>query len=160
MADFVQTNDPISVIATTYEKIGTIEPVNGQITIATDRGLVVFDMNGTRSFVHGIKTIDWDASRKSMEDPVENQIYFVLDTAIFWRFINGAWEQLTHKPEEVVYIGVSLPETGNEGVLYADRGTKSIAVWDDSTKSYDKVANYCELEIVPEAKILELFTTI
>lgn len=159
MADFVQTDDPISVIATTFDKIGTIPPANGQITIATDRGLVAFDLGGSRSFIHGIKTIDWDAERRNMEDPVENQIYFVLDTAIFWRYLSGEWEQLTHKPEEVVYIGVTLPEVGKEGVLYADRGTKSIAVWDDSEKIYDHVANYCELSYAKEADILGMFTT-
>lgn len=156
MADFVQTNTPISVIATTFEKIGTIAPVPGQFTIATDRGLVCFDdLDGKRSFMHGIETIDWDAERKEMVSPVENKIYFVLDTAIFWSYQNGTWVQLTHKPEEVVYIGVALPEVGKEGVLYADKAAKSIAVWDESERTYSPVANYCEL--ASESDILEMF---
>lgn len=156
MADFVQTNTPISVVATTFEKIGTIAPVAGQFTIATDRGLVCFDdLGGKRSFMHGIETIDWDPERKNMESPVENKIYFVLDTAIFWSYQNGAWTQLTHKPEEVVYIGVGLPDVGKEGVLYTNKEAKSIAVWDEEEKHYEPVANYCEL--ASESDVLKMF---
>lgn len=157
MADFVQTNNPITVVATTYKKIGTVVPTDGQITIATDRGLVCFDDNGKRSFMHSIDVIDWDAERLSKTDPVEDRIYFVLETAIFWTYQGGEWKQLTHKPEEVVYIGVSLPEVGKEGVLYADKTAKGIAVWDESSRAYNVVANYCELSTATEADVLEMF---
>lgn len=158
MADFVQTNSPITVIATTYKKIGTIPPVDGQFTIATDRGLVCFDNAGKRSFMHGIETIDWDAERVTKTDPVEDKIYFVLDTAIFWTYQGGEWKPLTHKPEDVVYIGLTLPESGKEGTLYVDRETKNIAVWDNSMNGYDKVANYCEVSPATHEDILEMFS--
>lgn len=157
MAGFVQTDAPITVIATIYDKISTIAPTDGQIIIATDRGLVCIDNGGERSFMHGIECINWDAERLRKTDPVENKIYFVLDTAIFWTYQGGEWKQLTHKPEEVVYIGMALPETGKEGVLYADRSAKNIAVWDDSIKAYDNVANYCDLSLAAKADVLKMF---
>lgn len=157
MPEIVQTKNPTTVIATVYDKIGSIPVKTGQIVIATDRGMVCLDGGEGRSFMHGVESIDTDYERRTLENPIKNKIYFVLETGIFWTYQNDSWIKLTHKPEEVMYIGVSLPETGKEGVFYADRTKKELSVWDDAEQAYDIIANYCDLSLTTDSDILALF---
>lgn len=156
MADLVRTNDVVSVIATTYSKLGLLPAVDGQIIFATDQGMACFDFDGKRSFIHSIEMIDKESDRTALLAPITNKVYFVLDTAIFWIYTStGEWKQLTNKPEEIVCIGTSLPDVGNSSTLYVDKSNKSIAVWDDDVKDYTPVSNYCEL--AKESDIVSMF---
>lgn len=156
MAELVRTNDPVSVIATTYSKVGLLPIIDGQIVFATDKGMACFDFDGKRTFIHSIEMIEKEADRSALLAPITDKIYFVLDTAIFWIYCeDGSWKQLTNPPEETIYIGESLPSVGTSNVLYADKSKKSIVVWDEVEQEYSPVANYCEL--ATEADILAMF---
>lgn len=157
MAGIVQTKNPTTVIATKYDNLGLIPIKTGQITIVTDRGMVCLDGGEGRSFMHGIEMINFDDDRRALENPIENKMYFVLETGIFWTYQHEAWVKLTHKPEEVTYIGMSLPEKGRSGVLYADRVKKELSVWDEDQQVYDLIANYCDLTACTDSDILAMF---
>ena len=68
--------------------------------------------------------------------------YFVIETAILWRYDNG-WTQITTKPDDIVFIGAELPELGQakEKTLYVDKTKKEISVYDKTANSYVVVAN-------------------
>ena len=155
MADLVRTENAVSVIVTTYTNLGTLPPKDGQMIFTKDKGMLVFDYNGKRTFYHDIEYIDTEAGRKAMLAPVDKKFYFVLDTAILWIYKDGDWKKLTHDPEEVLYIGVSLPDTGEIGRLYVDRSNKRMAVWNETTNKYEEVANYCGT--ATESDVLALF---
>ena len=55
-----------------------------------------------------------------------------------WRYDNG-WTQVTSKPDEVLFIGVELPELGKANKLYVNKKEQSISVWDEDTDSYLRV---------------------
>lgn len=155
MADLVVTNNPVSVIVTTYSNLGTLPPKDGQMILVKDKGMSVFDYDGKRTFYHDIEIINSEANRKAMLAPIDKKFYFVLDTAILWVYIDNAWKQLTHNPEEILYIGITLPEIGEVGRLYVDRSNKRMAVWNDTTNKYEDVANYSGT--ATESDIIALF---
>lgn len=155
MADLVVTSNPVSVIATTYSNLGSLPPKDGQMIFVKDKGMILFDYNGKRTFYHDIENIDSEANRKAMLAPIDKKFYFVLDTAILWVYIDDTWKQLTHNPEEILYIGITLPETGEVGRLYVDRSNKKMAVWNNITNKYEEVANYSDT--ATESDIIALF---
>jgi hypothetical protein len=70
-------------------------------------------------------------------------------------FYKSGWVQITEKPQEIVQIGVELPQLGQQGKLYVDTDDREISVWDDETDTYITVANYTSE--VTEQEILNLF---
>ena len=75
-----------------------------------------------------------------MENP-SNGYYFVIGSACLW-YYKDEWIQITEKPKEVLFIGVELPELGQEGKLYIDTDDREISVWNEETDEYITVANY------------------
>jgi hypothetical protein len=57
-------------------------------------------------------------------------------------FYKDGWTQITERPQEVLFIGVELPELGQEGKLYIDTDDREISIWDDETDTYITVSNY------------------
>ena len=77
-----------------------------------------------------------------LDEPLDGY-YFVIGSGCLWFYKNG-WEQITEKPEEVVHIGVELPQLGQakEGVLYVNKADKEISVFDSDLNNYVAVSNY------------------
>ena len=132
---------PLSVIATTSDKLSSLIIKDGQLIFVQDKCRVALDFKGSRTFYNQITELDTDYERTSLSSP-SNGYYFVIDTAVLWFYQDG-WIQITSRPEEVIFIGTELPELGQakESTLYVDKTNKEISVYDDATNTYVVVAN-------------------
>lgn len=143
MADTTTKSVP-KLIATTSDKIKDLVIKNGQlIFIIGDSPRIAFDYKGKRTFYNQIEELETEQERKNLSDPVNGKYYFIIETAIFWRYFNG-WIQLTQKPDEILFIGDGdFPELGQPKTLYINKtdGNESISIWDEEVSEYKVVAD-------------------
>ena len=142
MADTTNTKAVMSLIATTSSKIRDLVIKNGQLIFIQDLGRIAFDFKDKRVFYNQIVELETEAERLTLDSPLSGY-YFVIDTAVLWFYQDG-WIQITEKPEEVVFIGVELPELGQakEGTLYVNKAEREIAVFDSASNEYIIVSDY------------------
>lgn len=124
-----------TVIGTTSDELSDIVIADNQLIYVQDKNIVALDINGNRKFLNQINIVDTDEERTSIEEPIDGLFYFVKETAVLW-FYSSEWIQISSKPEDILYIGNTLPELGSDGKLYIDKKSKSISVWDDEQKKY------------------------
>ena len=132
----------LKVIATSSSKIRDLVIRDSQLIFIQDLGRIAFDFKGKRVFYNQITELATEADRQALESPLDGY-YFVIGSACLW-FYKGGWTQITEKPQEVLFVGVELPELGQEGKLYIDTDDREISVWDDETDKYITVSNYTE----------------
>lgn len=130
----------LKVIATSSSRIRDLVIKNGQLIFIQDLKRIAFDFNNKRVFYNQITELNTEADRLALEKPL-NGYYFVIGSACLWSY-QGKWIQITEKPQEVLFVGVELPELGQEGKLYIDTDDREISVWDDETDTYITVSNY------------------
>jgi hypothetical protein len=143
----------MSLVATTSPRIKDLVIKDGQLIFIQDLGRIAFDFKGKRVFYNQIVELDTEAERLSLENPLSGY-YFIIDSACLW-FYQNEWIQITEKPEEVIFIGVDLPELGQENKIYIDKDDREISVWDEETNQYIVVSNYTNE--VSEDDIEDLF---
>lgn len=139
MAD-TTTKSVMSLIATTSSKIRDLVIKDGQLIFIQDLGRIAFDFKGQRVFYNQIVELDTEAERLTLDSPLSGY-YFVIDSACLW-FYQDEWVQITEKPQEVIFIGVELPELGQQSKLYVDTDDREISVWNEETNQYIVVSNY------------------
>ena len=139
MAD-TTTKSVMSLVATSSSRIRDLIIKDGQLIFIQDLGRIAFDFKGKRVFYNQIVELETEADRLALEQPLDGY-YFVIDSACLW-FYKSGWIQITEKPQEIVQIGVELPQLGQQGKLYVDTDDREISVWDDETDTYITVANY------------------
>lgn len=155
MADLNAT--PIlSICVTTSERVKDLAIKDRQLIFCRDKGKIAFDFGGTRNFYNQIDELSTDKERELLESPVNGKYYFVIDTAVLWTYQDG-WIQLTTPPEEILFIGTTLPELGQANTLYVNKQEKTISIWDSNTQKYDVVANKTEYEFASNEDIDSLF---
>lgn len=137
MADAIK--NIMSLVATSSSRIKDLVIKDGQLIFIQDLGRIAFDFKGKRVFYNQIVELDTEAERLNLDSPL-NGYYFVVDSACLW-FYNDGWTQITEKPEEIVFIGVELPELGQANKVYIDTDDGEISVWDDEAKKYIVVSN-------------------
>lgn len=142
MADEKNVTAPFTVIATTSSRVRDLVIKNGQIIFLQDVGRIAFDFKDKRVFYNQITEVATELERSSLSSPLEGY-YFVIETAILWRY-DGKWVQLSNAPEEIVFIGTELPELGQTNKIYVNKEQKEISVWDEETGDYMAVSNYTE----------------
>lgn len=132
----------MSIIATTSERISELVIKNGQLIFIHDAGRIALDYNGKRTFYNQVIELETEQDRLEV-DPINGKYYFIIETAIFWRYSNGNWTRLTMNSDDVVIIGNELPSLGKPNVLYADTTEEAecISVWDEEKQSYKVVAD-------------------
>lgn len=143
----------LSICATTSDRVSDLVIKDGQLIFVHDLGRLALDYKGKRTFYNQVIELDTDIERTNLENPVNGKYYFVINTAVFWRYFNG-WQQLTSSPEEVLFIGTELPELGQANKIYVDKDDKEISVWDEDAEVYVPVANYTESISIDEIKNL------
>lgn len=143
----------LKVIATSSSRIRDLIIRDNQLILIRDLGRIAFDSQGKRVFYNQIVEVETEAERLALVNPIQGY-YFVIGSACLWFYKNG-WTQITGKPDEIVFIGVELPELGQEGKLYVDTDDREISVWDEETDKYITVSNYTEE--VSEQDIESLF---
>lgn len=145
----------LKLIATTSSKIRNLVINDGQLIFLQDLGRIAFDFKGKRVFYNQIVELDTESERLNLSSPLSGY-YFVIDSACLWFYQDG-WIQITEKPEQVVFIGVELPELGNANKIYANTtsGDENISVWNDELGCYVVVAD--KTQEVSDSDILSLF---
>ena len=145
----------LKVIATSSSRIRDLVIKSGQLIFIQDLKRIAFDFNGKRTFYNQIVELESEADRLALENPLRGY-YFVISSACLYYYRNG-WTQITEKPKEVVFIGVEMPELGQEGKLYVDTtdGNEHISVWDDDTDSYKIVAD--KTQTMTSEEVIALF---
>lgn len=152
MAD-TTTRQILSLVATSSSKVRDLVIKDGQLIFVQDLGRIAFDFKGKRVFYNQIVELDTDADRLALENPLSGY-YFVIDSACLW-FYKDEWIQITEKPQEIVFVGVELPQLGQQGKLYVDTDDREISIWDEETDKYIVVSNYTQE--VSDADIENLF---
>lgn len=146
-------NSILSLVATSSSRIRELVIKDGQLIFIQDLGRIAFDFKGKRVFYNQIVELETEADRLELESPLDGY-YFVIDSACLWFYKEG-WTQITEKPQDIVFIGVELPQLGQQGKIYVDTDDKEISVWDEETDTYITVSNYTAE--VTDADILGLF---
>ena len=140
IADSNVASGGLKVIATSSSRIRDLLIKSGQLIFIQDLGRIAFDFNGKRTFYNQIVELETEAERLSLVNPISGY-YFVIGSACLYFYKDG-WTQITERPQEVLFVGVELPELGQEGKLYIDTDDREISVWDDETDTYITVSNY------------------
>ena len=133
----------LSLCATTSEKIKDLVIKDGQLIFIHDAGRIAMDYKGKRTFYNQVVELETDKERENLSDATNGKYYFVIETAVFWRYFNG-WIQLTTNPEEILFIGTEMPELGQPKVLYVNKEKREISVWDEDENKYLEVSNYTD----------------
>lgn len=136
------TNSGLKVIATSSSRIKDLIIRDNQLIFIRDLGRIAFDSKGKRVFYNQIVELETEADRLALVNPISGY-YFVIGSACLYFYKNG-WTQITERPQEVLFIGVELPELGQESKLYVDIDDREISVWDDETDKYITVSNYTQ----------------
>ena len=138
------TKSAFTIVATTSDRVKDLVIKNGQLIFVQDKGRIAFDFKDKRVFYNQITELDTEQERSALSAP-SNGYYFVIETAVLW-FYGDEWVQIATPPEDVVFIGVELPELGQAktGTLYVNRAEKEISVWDEETDKYIVVSNCTE----------------
>lgn len=132
----------LSVCATTSDKVKDLVIKDGQLIFIHNAGRIAMDLHGKRTFYNQIIELESESERQSLSDAMDGKYYFVIETAILWRYSNG-WTQLTSSPSEILFVGTELPELGKPKTLYVDKteGNENISIWDEDVKRYKVVAD-------------------
>jgi hypothetical protein len=136
MADVNSTKNILSLIATSSSRIKDLVIKDSQLIFIQDMGRIAFDFKGKRVFYNQIVELQTETERAKLDFPLSGY-YFVIDTAVLWFYQDG-WIQITGRPQEVVSIGVELPELGQakDNMLYVNKVEREIAVFDSDSNEY------------------------
>lgn len=139
MAD--NANPILSLCVTVASKLKELTIQEGQLIFIKDKQRIAMDIDGKRIFYNQIEEISSEAERLALLAPISGLYYFVLDTAVLWKY-DEDWIQITQNPDDIVFIGTDdIPEIGNSKTLYVNRVEQFISVWDTDTSSYVIVAD-------------------
>ena len=142
----------LSICATTGSRLSDLVIKNGQLIFVRDKHRIAFDYNDKRVFYNQIEEIATEEERTGIE-PEDGLFYFVIDTAVLWTY-RGKWIQLTTPPQDVLFIGVELPELGSNNTLYVNKNG-GISIWDEDSLGYITVAD--KSAAISESEIDALF---
>lgn len=148
-----QTRTVLSFCATVSDKVKDLVIKNGQLIFIHDEGRIALDYKGKRTFYNQIIELEAEQERLNLSEPINGKYYFIIETAVFWRYYNG-WQQLTTAPDEIIFIGTEMPELGQPKTLYVDKENREISVWDEEQTDYLKVSNYTGTISVDEISAL------
>jgi hypothetical protein len=155
MADTTNKNNGLVLIATTSSRIKDLTIKNNQLIFIQDLGRIAFDFKDKRVFYNQIVELATEEDRLALNQPL-NGYYFVIDTGVLWSY-KDEWIQITDKPKEIVFVGVSLPALGQANKIYAtvESGNEHISVWNEGLGCYVVVAD--KTQEASEDDILSLF---
>ena len=155
MADTIATKPVMSLIATSSSRIRDLVIKDGQLIFIQDLGRIAFDFKGKRVFYNQIAELEAETDRLALESPLSGY-YFVIDTARLW-FYKDEWIPITEEPQDILFVGVELPQLGRSNKIYANTndGAECISVWSEELGAYVVVAD--KTQEVTEQDILELF---
>ena len=147
-------NKMLSVVVTNANKLPDLAIKDAQLVFVRDKQKIALDIGGIRTFYNEIVTLETESERTSLS-PVEGLYYFIIETAVLWTYQATGWIKLTTSPEEIIFIGTSLPGLGTENKIYINKIEKNIFIWDNETQNFIPISNYTET--IEGNEILSLF---
>lgn len=150
----MDTKPILSVVGTVKSRLPDLSIKNSQLIFIQDSQTIALDLNGKRIFYNEIITMDTEEQRQSILAPISGSYYFVIETAVLWTY-HTTWIQITTPPEDIVFIGLTLPRLGQSKTLYVNKENCSISVWDDNSQSYQIIAD--KTQSISEDEISSLF---
>lgn len=142
----------LSICATTGSRLSDLVIKDSQLIFVQDKHRIALDYKGKRTFYNQIVEIATEEERGVIE-PENGLFYFVINTAVLWTY-RDKWIPITTPPNDVIFIGVQLPELGSANMLYVNK-TGSISIWDSEIEEYITVAN--KSDAISESEIVALF---
>lgn len=101
-------------IATTSDKLETIEVKAGQLIFCSDTRAIYLDTDKRTSYQAIVNVADEEA-RQAIVSPVQGY-YYVRDDNSLWSYF-GTWIQMTGQSSSLVFI-TELPEQGEDNTIY------------------------------------------
>ena len=150
MAD---TSPKFTACITTGSKASQLPIQNGQLIFVKDKQEIWFDFNDKRVHYVDIIVLNTEQERVSLLAPITNKFYYVEETYVLWRRTLSGWMQVTMPPQDIMYIGEELPESGIENKIYINTANKEISVWDGN--SYNVVSN--KSDSISEEELRSIF---
>ena len=149
------TKSVLKLVATTSSRIKDLVIESGQLIFLQDVGRIAFDFKGKRVFYNQIVELETEADRLALDKPLSGY-YFVIDSACLW-FYKNEWIQITEEPQDILFVGVELPQLGQINKIYANttEGSEHISIWDEELGAYVVVAD--KTQEVSNYDILDLF---
>ena len=79
-----------------------------------------------------------------------------MDEARLWFYKDG-WIAITEKPQEILFVGVELPQLGQSNKIYANTtdGAECISVWNEELGTYVVVAD--KTHFITSDEVIALF---
>lgn len=146
----LETLNILKVISTTNSKVKSLQVQNGQLIFVHDKHQIYMDIDNKRTLYEQIITLNTEVERSNILAPIDS-FYFVLDTAILWRY-SGEWIQITSQPAKHIIFEKSylnFPTIGDEKQIYIDTTENSTYRWDDASLKYYCIGrDYKQIEII------------
>ena len=130
----------LSAIGTVASKLPDLSIKNGQLIFIQDSQKIALDFNDKRVFYNQVVILQKESDREAILAPINELFYFVVDTAVLWMYHNE-WVQIPSQPENIVFIGTTLPELGSAKTLYVNKEEQNISIWDSESSEYIVVGN-------------------
>jgi len=140
----------IKFISASRETLPKIPISNGQLIFVPDNKQIALDFNNNRTIYEELQILQTEEERTSLSHPI-SAFYFVLETAILYRYTNQ-WIQITWPPEDIVIYKTSylqFPTVGNENRIYIDKTNNASFRWSDTDLKYYCVGrDYTEISTI------------
>lgn len=125
-------------IATTSEKLNSIEIKSGQMIFSQDERVIYLDAGTQRTSYQSIIILVNEDQRKNAVSPVSG-FYFVEETSELWRYKNNNWTPINVKVDgNIIFVDnmETMPAQGVEKVLYVNGETNITYRWDNQQNKY------------------------
>ena len=113
------TKPSMHFIATTSDKINSIEIKAGQLIFVQDERAIYLDANNKRTTYKAIITVANEETRQAIEAPLEG-FYYVRVENTLWNYSNDEWTQIMGADSKVIFADGNLPEEGEREKIYVD----------------------------------------
>lgn len=134
----------LSVVQCWSSNVDGLEIADRRILFIKDKKQIALDSNGIRTFYNQFVILDTESQRVALNNPTQESIYFVAETQNLWVYsvLHGWKVVLSPFDSARVIINDTAPETGEDGVLYANKADKTISIWDSNNHKHEVVADY------------------
>lgn len=143
------------IVADKNSKLADFPIGDKQLIFVGDQRKIAVDFNGKRTFYNQIEVLKNESERQAIIDPKSGLFYFTCDPGTLWYF-DKDWICVAAPSNDTVYIGTSLPSSGEENTLYVDKKSKNISVWDPEINAYVVVGE--AVQEISEEEIDSLFS--
>ena len=141
LTDESANRTPLAMRTVLADNLADVERKDGQLIFIRDQHQIALDYNNTRTLYSGVIELYSDYARLTLANPIVGATYFVTTTNIWWLYRRTGWQKLTVSRSDVISIVTEYPVFGDAGLLYVNKLTREIAVWDNTLNNYLIVGN-------------------